>query len=139
MATENLHFDVAAVLVERGAHPNQWDGWGRAPAVCRGRPAHRAHTGGGPELLLAAGANPNAKLKKLFPSFRSIGADRGADLMLTIGTTPLIRAAKAGELAVIQLLLAHGANPSLPHSRGITPLRAAAGLGSDEIDTRGAL
>jgi ankyrin repeat protein len=89
------------------------------------------------ELLLDAGANPNARLK-LFPPFRAIGADRGADLMLTIGTTPLIRAAKAGDTAAIRLLLAHGANPNLPNSLGITPLMAAAGLGSDDVDTRGA-
>jgi ankyrin repeat protein len=54
-----------------------------------------------------------------------------------IGTTPLIRAAKAGDAASIRLLLAHGAMPDLPNSLGITPLMAAAGVGSTTIDTRG--
>lgn len=150
IATENLHFDVAALLLKKGANANQWDWWGRTPLYAAvdmhtlptgGRPDHLSLDGTTSlkmiELLLDAGANPNAQLK-LFPPFRSIGADRGADLMLTIGTTPLIRAAKAGDTEAIKLLLAHGANPSLPNSLGITPLMAAAGLGSDEIDTRGA-
>lgn len=150
IATENLHFDVAAYLLKKGANSNQWDWWGRAPLYAA-VDMHTLPTGGRAdhlsldattsltmiELLLAAGANPNAQLK-LFPPFRSIGADRGADLLLTIGTTPLIRAAKAGDTDAIRLLLAHGANPSLPNSLGVTPLMAAAGLGSDEIDTRGA-
>ncbi len=150
IATENFHFDVAAYLLEHGANPNQWDWWGRTPLYAA-VDMNTLPTGGRPdhisldditslkmiELLLDAGANPNAQLK-LFPPFRSIGADRGADLMLTIGTTPLIRAAKAGDTAAIRLLLAHGADPNLPNSLGITPLMAAAGLGSDDIDTRGA-
>jgi hypothetical protein len=57
--------------------------------------------------------------------------------MLTIGTTPLIRAAKAGDTDAIKLLLARGAKPDLANSLGITPVMAAAGLGSNEIDTRG--
>jgi ankyrin repeat protein len=56
--------------------------------------------------------------------------------MLTVGTTPLIRAAKAGDSGSIQLLLAHGARPDLPNSLGITPLMAAAGIGSTTIDIR---
>jgi ankyrin repeat protein len=49
----------------------------------------------------------------------------------------LIRAAKAGDLPAMKLLLTHGANPSLPTASGITCLMAAAGNGSTGLDTRG--
>ena len=61
------------------------------------------------ERLLAAGANPNAQLK-LPPPFRNVGNDRGLDGMLTTGTTPLLRAAKALDAPAIRLLLRHGAD-----------------------------
>jgi ankyrin repeat protein len=57
--------------------------------------------------------------------------------MLTIGTTPLLRAAKAMDAAAIDLLLKHGANINLPNTRGMTPIVAAAGVGSVDADTRG--
>jgi ankyrin repeat protein len=41
------------------------------------------------------------------------------------------------DLPMMQLLLAHHALVDLPTQRGITPLMAAAGLGSTAIDTRG--
>jgi ankyrin repeat protein len=88
------------------------------------------------ELLLEAGANPNLQLK-LFPPYRSLRDDRGADGLLSVGTTPLVRAAKAGDVATMQLLIAHGANVELPTATGITPLMAAAGNGSVNLDTRG--
>ncbi len=47
-------------------------------------------------------------------------------MMLTMDATPLLRAAKAGDVAAIKLLLAHGADPNLPQLWGITPLMAAA-------------
>ncbi len=31
LATINLNFDTAALLVRRGADVNKWDTWGRAP------------------------------------------------------------------------------------------------------------
>lgn len=149
MAVLNARFDVAAVLIRAGADPNRWDTWGRAPLYSavdynttpRGgrpdRPSADATTALEVEaLLLKAGANPNMQLK-LFPPYRSLGEDRGGDSMLTVGTTPLIRAAKAGDAASIRLLLAHGAMVDLPNSLGITPLMAAAGVGSTTIDTRG--
>jgi ankyrin repeat protein len=149
MAITNFHFDLAQLLVARGANVNKWDWWGRSPLYAAvdvntvphgGRPDRPSldQTTGLQmiELLLTRGANPNAQLK-LFPPYRAVGPDRGADMMLTIGTTPLLRAAKAGDAPAIKLLLAHGGDPNLPNLYGMTPVMAAAGLGSNEIDTRG--
>ncbi len=149
MATNNFKFDVAALLLQRGANPNRWDFWGRTPLYMAVDLNTLPH-GGWPdlpsldettslkliELLLAAGANPNAQLK-LFPPYRHLSNDRGFDLMLTIGTTPLLRAAKAGDTEVVKRLLKAGAHPNLPNVLGHTPVMAAAGLGSNIVDTRG--
>ena len=149
VAVTNFHFDIAKYLIERKANVNKWDWWGRTPLYCAVDLNTIPH-GGRPdmpsldqttslqliELLLDRGANPNAQLK-LFPPYRAVGPDRGADMMLTMGATPLLRAAKAGDAPAIKLLLAHGANVELPNIGGITPLMAAAGVGSNEIDTRG--
>jgi ankyrin repeat protein len=148
MSILNAQFDTAAVLIKAGANVNTWDIWGRAPLYSAvdynttprgGRPdrpsADKTTALDVIDMLLKAGANPDMQLK-LFPPYRSLGQDRGGDGMLTVGTTPLIRAAKAGDSASIQLLLAHGARPDLPNSLGITPLMAAAGIGSTTIDIR---
>jgi len=149
MATINAHFDVAAYLIDRGANPNQWDLWGRAPLYAA-VDLNTIPRGGRPdrpsldktssvqivEMLLEAGANPNARLR-LAPPFRNIGNDRGLDGMLTTGTTPLLRAAKALDAPAIRALLAGGADLTLANSRGMTPTMAAAGLGSVDADTRG--
>jgi len=148
MALLNGRWDLAASLIKLGANVNRWDTWGRAPLYSavdynttpRGgrpdRPSGDRTTGLEViEMLLQKGANPNMQLK-LFPPYRSLGQDRGGDSMLTVGTTPLIRAAKAGDNGAVKLLLAHGALPNLPNSLGITPLMAAAGIGSTTIDIR---
>ncbi|MEO6184720.1 MAG: ankyrin repeat domain-containing protein [Steroidobacteraceae bacterium] len=149
LATINLNFDTAALLIRRGADVNKWDTWGRAPLYAAvdvntvptggraDRPSLDRTTGTEViEMLLKAGANPNMQLK-LFPPYRSLRDDRGADGLLTVGTTPLVRAAKAGDTAAIRLLLKAGANLELPTINGITPLLAAAGNGSSALDTRG--
>jgi ankyrin len=149
MAVINSHWDLAQYLVKKGANPNTWDFWGRAPLYAA-VDLNTLPRGGRPdwpsldettglqviELLLAAGANPNAQLK-LPPPFRNVGNDRGLDGMLTTGTTPLLRAAKALDAPAIAALLAKGADITLANSRGITPIMAAAGLGSVDADTRG--
>ena len=149
MAIMNGRFDTASYLIKKGASPNKWDFWGRAPlymavdinTIPRGGRPDRPSTDETTslqviEMLLAAGANPNAQLK-LSPPFRNVGNDRGLDGMLTTGTTPLLRAAKALDAPAIKALLAHGADITLANSRGITPIMAAAGLGSVDADTRG--
>ena len=149
LATLNFNFDVAAFLVKQGANVNKWDTWGRSP-IYAAVDMNTLPTGGradrpsldkttGLELigiLLDAGANPNLQLK-LFPPYRSLRDDRGADTLLSVGTTPLVRAAKAGDVEAMKLLIAHGANVDLPTATGITPLMAAAGNGSATLDTRG--
>jgi ankyrin len=149
MAVINGQWDTAQYLIKKGANPNQFDFWGRAPLYAA-VDLNTIPRGGRPdwpsldettslqvvELLLAAGANPNAQLK-LSPPFRNIGNDRGLDGMLTTGATPLLRAAKALDAPAIAALLANGADISLANSRGITPIMAAAGLGSVDADTRG--
>jgi uncharacterized protein len=145
----NAHFDTAKYLLEAGAMVNKWDFWGRTPlyaAVDFNTVPH----GGRPdrpslddttslrmiEILLAAGANPNAQLK-LFPPYRSLRMDRGADAILDIGTTPLLRAARGADLPAIERLVKAGALVDLPQRDGITPLMAAVGAGASSIDTRG--
>jgi uncharacterized protein len=136
-------------LIKKGANPNQWDLWGRTPLYAA-VDLNTIPRGGRPDrpsldkttslqivdMLLAAGANPNARLR-LAPPFRNIGNDRGLDGMLTTGATPLLRAAKALDVPAIQLLLANGADLNLANARGMTPTMAAAGLGSVDADTRG--
>ncbi len=149
MAALNMNYDTAAYLVSAGADPDKWDLWGRNPLYAvadtntlpmggRTDIPSDSHTSG-PELvkqLLEAGANPNLQLK-LFPPYRAVGADRGGDGALTIGATPLHRAARGGDLEIASLLLEYGANTELPNMTGITPLQLAAGLGHGGADTRG--
>jgi ankyrin repeat protein len=149
LATLNFSFDVAAFLVQQGANVDKWDTWGRS-TLYAAVDMNTLPTGGRADrpsldktsslqligMLLKAGANPNLQLK-LFPPYRSLRDDRGADTMLSVGTTPLIRAAKAGDLPAMRLLIEHGANVELSTATGITPLMAAAGNGSASLDTRG--
>ena len=87
-------------------------------------------------MLLDRGANPNLQLKLAIP-YRATGNDRGLDGMLTVGTTPLLRAAKAQDAASIKLLLDHGAIVDLASNQGMTPIVAASGIGSSDRDSRG--
>ncbi len=149
LAIINSHYDVAAFLLDQGADANIADEVGRTPLYA----AVDMHTLPDSNLpwpselnnqltsldliqaLLAHGANVNAQLLKQQP-YRS-KVDRGADTMLGTGATPLLRAAKAGDTEVVKLLLAKGADPKLTTKFGMTPVMAAAGLGTKEEDTTG--
>jgi ankyrin repeat protein len=145
----SMNFDTAKEIILGGAEVNRWDWWGRSHLYALadvstlpkgGRADQLALDKTQPieiaKLLLERGADPDIQLK-LLPPYRALGNDRGLDTMLTFGTTALIRAAKAGDTPLVKLLLEYGANPNLATNRGYTPLHAAAGLGSNDIDSRG--
>jgi uncharacterized protein len=145
----NGHYDVAGFLLEKGADPNLADKTGRTalyaavdqhtvPASNRPVPDESHNEMTSLDLinsLLARGANVNVQLKTQQPYRTKV--DRGNDTMLTTGTTPILRAAKAGDVAVISLLLAKGADPKIATRNGINPIMAAAGLGTKEEDAVG--
>jgi uncharacterized protein len=149
IATVNMHYDTAKYLIEAGANINKWSFRGENPVYSAVDMNTLPH-GGYPDrpstdkttptellqLMLEKGGNPNLQMK-LQPMYRHIKDDRGTDGILGIGATPLIRAAKSADTAAIALLVKHGAHVNLPNRAGITPVMAAAGLGSTATDTRG--
>lgn len=149
LALLNRNYDAAKFLIGAGADVNLWDIYGQTPLYVAvdmntlpvGRrvelPSMDETTGYDiAKLLLERGANPNAQLK-LRPKYRNIPYDRYRDPLMVWGTTSLLRAAKAGDIPVVKLLLQHGALVNLPNSIGVTPLMVAAGDGHINDPTRG--
>ena len=143
----NKHYSFAKLLLDRGADPNLADVKGRAALYAAidmrnedysAMPA-RKEDDPLPSLeivkaLLEHGANPNAQLTKNLPG-RS-GMDSG-DTTLDEGATPLMRAARAGDAAVMRILLDKGADPKLTTKDGNTAFMFAAGVGYRDKNTRG--
>jgi uncharacterized protein len=148
-AAINGHYDVGIFLLEKGANPNLADKTGRTPLYsavdfhtmpASNRPSPKEIDNHRSSLdfvksLLEHGADVNAQLLKQQPYRTKL--DRGDDTMLTTGTTPLLRAARAGDVEVMRLLLAKGASCKLTTRTGINPLMAAAGVGTRDADTVG--
>jgi ankyrin repeat protein len=145
----NGHYDLAALLLEKGADPSLADKDGRTPLFAavdmNTMPVsnvpmpkvigNRVSSLDLIEQLLARGAPVNVQLKEQ-QAYRS-KLDRGTDTVLTTGSTPLLRAAKAADLAAMRLLLEKGADPALTTRAGVNPLMIAAGVGTKEEDTTG--
>jgi uncharacterized protein len=139
LAITNAHFELASVLLDRGANPNAdaqgWTplhqvAWTRRPPIQHGLPP-AVPTGnvGSLELarqLLAKGANPNARMTRE-PS------DGARNILNRIGSTPFLQAAKLGDVEYMRLLLEHGADPSITTEEGATALMAASGVGIWQI------
>ena len=152
MALLNLHFEFAAFMIKAGADVDKWDLFGRSPLYMAADVSSLPTKGNGAmavipsvdsvtaldvaKMLLDAGANPNLQLKRR-PPYRDVPQDRGGDTILAQGATPLLRAARAGDAPLVDLLLKHKALVDLPSKEGVTPLMAAAGLEFGTRVTRG--
>ncbi|HEY1760708.1 MAG TPA: ankyrin repeat domain-containing protein [Bryobacteraceae bacterium] len=143
----NKRYTFAKFLLDRGADPNLADVRGRAALYAAvdmrnedysALPNHKEDDPL-PSLdlivaLLEHGANPNAQLIKAIAG-RS-GMDAG-DTTLGAGTTPLMRAARAGDTAAMRALLGKGADPKLTTKDGNDALQFAAGVGYRDKSTTG--
>jgi ankyrin repeat protein len=133
----NGHYDVAELLAGKGANVNLADRTGATPlysavdmhtlATSFGRPElPRTVTDGSvgaAKMLIAHGANVNAPLKtKVLKR-----TYQGGDARLAEGATPLMRAAKAGDVVMMTLLIAAGADLDRANAAGETALHIAAG------------
>lgn len=130
VAIMNANWDIAKRLIEAGADVNQWDIYGEAPLFTAIGNYTRTDGGRGssidplPEtdgltivnMLLDGGANPNMQV-----FFRPANV-RGSTN--TRGSTPLIRAANNGDREMVELLMGHGADPTIYTADRQTPIHA---------------
>jgi uncharacterized protein len=139
LAIINAHYDLGAALLEKGANPDVADSTGMTPLYAavdmhtlqfmHGRPTARPSgdldSVDMVKALLARGAKTNLALKTPVLQRHNNGPNQN----LGEGTTPLMRAAKSGDVAVMRLLLAAGADPTLKQKNQNTLLMLAAGFG----------
>ena len=135
LATLNGMFDVAKLLIERGAKPNLASDAGTTPlyAVLERRWANRTRfpqpiavdyqkTGyiEVMEGLLKAGADPNVRLNRhlYYMTYQGCG-NANCGLELVDGATPFWRASYATDVDAMRLLMKHGADPTIPTRRAM--------------------
>ena len=135
VAVQNGSYDIGAFLIDHGADPNLANSKGWTPlylAVKNRNPETTAlpapSTDGVLDMiktLLDRGANPNLRIK----AATEVHQGMTALWLKEEGATPLLRAALCGDLTVVKLLLAHGADPLIPTADHTTPLMVASGVG----------
>ena len=136
-AIQNAHVGVANTLLDAGADANLMNdrGWNPLYMAVKMRSLEKG-TMPNPyvdmngmytliERLLQSGANVNARLQadtEVHNSIRSTWLDEA-------GGTAFLRASLCGDLKVMKLLLAHGADPKIATTDGTTALMALSGVG----------
>jgi ankyrin repeat protein len=140
VAIINGNYDFAKLLLDAGANPNIVDTDANMGPLYAAVDMHTLAVGHGRpnprpsgvldaidivRALLEHKADANAKLKAAIMQRQHTAGDS----TLAAGATPLMRAAKSGDIAMVKTLLAGGADPKMTLPNHTTPLMLAAGLG----------
>lgn len=151
-ATQNRHYKLAAYLLEKGADPNIANSGGWTPLYLA-TDNRNIEEGDYPvrtpdmdhlefiKLLLephkgAKGANVNARVcgpQSKPPTCVGDSTETRTNFtmqwLFEEGATPFLRAAQSGDVPLMKLLLAHGADPHIFTAHNVTPLAVASGIG----------
>jgi ankyrin repeat protein len=146
-ATQNRHYQVGAYLLAHGANPNLANNGGWTPLYLATdnrnieggdypvRPADMDHLEF-IKLLLDRGADANARICGVESTPEQCKGDSTETRTIFTmqwlyedGATPFLRAAQSGDVDLMKLLLAHGADPHIATANGDTALMVASGVG----------
>jgi ankyrin repeat protein len=135
VAIQNGHYEIARFLLDHGADPNQSNLKGWTPlhlAVANRNALTTAVPPPGNDgvldfikLLLDRHADPNRRIQARM----EVHSANTSLWLKEEGATPLLRAALFGDLVVVRLLLAHGADPLIKTFDHTSALMAASGVG----------
>ena len=136
VATQNRFYKLGAFLLDHGADVNLANKGGWTPLYLA-TDNRNIESGDYPvrkpdmdhldyiKLLLAKGANVNARMKDSTET-RTVFTNQWLD---ENGATAFLRASQSGDLVLMKLLLAHGADPKIDTVLHVTALQVAAGIG----------
>ena len=141
MAVLNGQVPVANFLLERGANVKAVDWYGQTPLFAavdlrnldvagptRDNEVDRAAVLQLVQAILAHSPDVNARTRESLPQRRWITRLGSLSWVDFTGQTAFLRAALAGDVTVMRLLLQHGADANIATFNGTTPLMAAAGV-----------
>jgi len=136
VATQNRYYKLGAYLIDRGADVNLANK-GMWTPLYLATDNRNIESGDYPvrkgdmdhldfiKLLIDKGANVNARMKDSSQT-RTVFTNQWLD---ENGATAFLRASQSGDIVLMKLLLAHGADPKIATTLGVTALQVASGIG----------